>query len=241
MELDKKYGFRSSFNFVPEGGYILPAELREAVKRGGFEVGLHDLRHDGKLYRNRKEFQRNAYRINRYLEEWGACGFRSAFMLHNLDWLHDLEIQYDASTFDTDPFEPQPDGCHTIFPFWVPGTGGGGYVELPYTLPQDFTLFLLLNETKVDRWVQKLDWIAMHGGMALLNVHPDYLRFSGEKRQWRTYPVELYEKFLRYVRERYGESLWNPLPKDLAAFVTRNQARPFEAHASGQKYFRSRN
>jgi hypothetical protein len=24
------------------------------------------------------------------------------------------------STFDTDPFEPQPDGMGTIFPFWVP-------------------------------------------------------------------------------------------------------------------------
>ena len=31
-----------------------------------------------------------------------------------------LNIAYDASTFDTDPFEPQPDGVNTIFPFWVP-------------------------------------------------------------------------------------------------------------------------
>jgi hypothetical protein len=41
-------------------------------------------------------------------------------MLRNLDWLGDLNIQYDGSTFDTDPFEPQPDGAGTIFPFWVP-------------------------------------------------------------------------------------------------------------------------
>ena len=41
-------------------------------------------------------------------------------MLRNLDWLHDLDVQYDASTFDTDPFEPQPDGRHTMFPFRVP-------------------------------------------------------------------------------------------------------------------------
>jgi len=26
---------------------------------------------------------------------------------------------YDSSTFDTDPFEPQPDGRHTMFPFRV--------------------------------------------------------------------------------------------------------------------------
>ena len=40
-------------------------------------------------------------------------------MYHNLDWIHDLDIYYDASTFDTDPFEPQPDGFKTIYPFTV--------------------------------------------------------------------------------------------------------------------------
>ena len=40
-------------------------------------------------------------------------------MLRNLDWLHDLTIAWDSSTFDTDPFEPQADGAGTIFPFWV--------------------------------------------------------------------------------------------------------------------------
>ncbi|MBV8274426.1 MAG: hypothetical protein JO170_04070 [Verrucomicrobia bacterium] len=221
MELDKKLGFRSSFNFVPEGGYGIPRELRETITEAGFEVGVHDLRHDGKLYRSRGEFDQNAIRINRCLHEWGASGFRSGFMLHKLDWLHDLDVGYDASTFDFDPFEPQPDGCGTIFPFWVPKPGGGGYVELPYTLPQDSTLFLLLNETSVDIWVQKLDWIAEHGGMALVNVHPDYLCFSGEKRQRTTYPVELYEQFLEYVHRRYRDSLWNPLPRELATFTRR--------------------
>jgi len=219
MDLDKKWGFHSSFNFVPEAGHVIPRELRETITDAGFEVGVHDLHHDGKLYRSRSVFTRNAVRISRYLKEWDASGFRSGFMLHELDWLHDLEIEYDASTFDTDPFEPQPDGCGTIFPFWVSKPGGGGYVELPYTLPQDFTLFLLLKETSVDIWIQKLDWIASHGGMALVNVHPDYLRFGGEPRQQSTYSAEDYEKFLRYIRRRYGQSLWNPLPRELAAFV----------------------
>ena len=69
-------------------------------------------------FRNLSE---RAIRINHYLREWNAVGFRSAFMLRNLDWLHQLDIEYDLSTFDTDPFEPQPEGRHTIFPFWVPG------------------------------------------------------------------------------------------------------------------------
>ena len=120
MQLDQEFGFRGSFNFVPEGDYRLPSDLREELTQSGFEVGIHDLRHDGRLYQSHREFCQRATRINRYLAEWGAAGFRSAFMLHNLDWLHELEIQYDASTFDTDPFEPQPEGRHTIFPFWVP-------------------------------------------------------------------------------------------------------------------------
>lgn len=40
-------------------------------------------------------------------------------MQHKLSWLHELEVEYAKSTFDTDPFEPQPDAARTIFPFWV--------------------------------------------------------------------------------------------------------------------------
>ena len=114
-----EFGFRSSFNFIPEGDYRVPAALRAWLTDRGFEVGVHDLHHDGKLYSSRDEFRRKAHRINSYLKEWNAVGFRSGFMLHNLNWIRDLDIQYDASTFDTDPFEPQPDGVDTIFPFWV--------------------------------------------------------------------------------------------------------------------------
>ena len=130
MQLDMDLGFRSSFNFVPEGEYQDPRQLREELTQNGFEVGIHDLRHDGRLYQSDKEFRRNAVSINRYVAEWGAVGFRSAFMLHKLDWLHQLNVAYDASTFDTDPFEPQPEGRHTIFPFWVPQPGTNGVPRL---------------------------------------------------------------------------------------------------------------
>ena len=184
-QLEMELGFRSSFNFVPEGNYRVPAELRDELTARGFEIGIHDLRHDGHLFSSYRGFKRRAERINRYAREWGVAGFRSGFMLRNLDWLHDLDVQYDASTFDTDPFEPQPDGRHTIFPFWVPrpndncpiarqstrNCAARGYLELPYTLPQDSTLFLLLSEKTTEIWRRKLDWIAEHGGMALINTH----------------------------------------------------------------------
>src|SRR6266404_5491183 len=80
MQLEMKLGFRSSFNFVPEGEYRVSKELRVQLSAAGFEVGVHDLHHDGKLYGSRKAFARNAERINGYLREWGAVGFRSGFM-----------------------------------------------------------------------------------------------------------------------------------------------------------------
>ena len=73
----------------------MPPQLRDELARGGFEVGVHDLRHDGKLYRSRRMFAQKALRINQHLKDWSATGFRSGFMFHKLDWLHDLNIDYE--------------------------------------------------------------------------------------------------------------------------------------------------
>jgi predicted glycosyltransferase len=225
MEVEKKWGFRSSFNFIPEGDYRVTKDLRDDLAREGFEVGVHDLQHDGKLYRSREGFAARAARINRYLQEWGAAGFRSGFMFHNLDWLHDLDIQYDASTFDTDPFEPQPDGTGTIFPFWHEGAAGRGYVEMPYTLPQDSTLYLLMGERTPAIWQQKADWVAEKGGMVLLNLHPDYVAFPGEAPNFRTFPVSIYEQFLKHICEKHGPSAWHCLPREVSLFVRHSSER----------------
>lgn len=220
-ELEMELGFRSSFNFVPEGKYKVPSALRRWLIDHGFEVGVHDLRHDGRLYSSRKTFRRKAHRINNYLKEWNALGFRSGFMLRNLDWIQDLNICYDASTFDTDPFEPQPSGVGTIFPFYVKGTNGReGYVELPYTLPQDSTLFFLLKNRNAQRiWQDKLDWIAECGGMALVIVHPDYLAFEGKPDAFPSYPAAHYVEFLTWLKEKYAGEYWDAQPAQIAKFI----------------------
>ena len=236
-ELDASMGFRSSFNLIPEGSYAVPPELRQWLGERGFEVGVHDLNHDGRLYDSHRTFSRKAVRINGYLRDWGASGFRSAFMLRRLEWIHELDIAYDSSTFDTDPFEPQPNGAGTIFPYWIAANAGApaetGYVEIPYTLPQDSTLFLLLRETTPDIWLKKLDWIALRGGMALVNVHPDYVRFPGEPEGPRTFPVAHYIALLKRVRDGHAGDYWNPLPATLALETAR--ARPSHAIAPRKK------
>jgi hypothetical protein len=217
-DLELKLGFHSSFNFVPEGAYETPSSLRLFLSEHGFEIGVHDLHHDGTLYRSEAEFNFGAERINQHLEHWQAVGFRSAFMFHNLDWLKKLNVLYDASTFDTDPFEPQPDGCNTIFPFWVERSDGSGYIELPYTLPQDSTLFLILREKTNEIWKRKLDWIAEHGGLALVNVHPDYMAFVDRPSRIE-FSAGLYEEFLSHVSAQFGGDAWFALPRDVAQFV----------------------
>ncbi|MDP3068879.1 MAG: glycosyltransferase [Opitutaceae bacterium] len=234
-DLEESLGFRSSFNFIPEGEYRVTPKLREELSARGFEVGVHDLRHDGKLFHSRDHFRANAPGINRYVREWGAVGYRSGFMMRNLDWLHQLDVLYDSSTFDTDPFEPQPDGAGTIFPFWIGQEDGegensrsprGGYVELPYTLPQDSTLFLVLRESSPEVWIRKLDWVAAQGGMVLMNVHPDYIRFDGDPASSRTYPVGFYVQVLEHLRRNYAGQYWHALPREVAAFTAGLPRRP---------------
>jgi len=165
VDLEEKLGFRSSFNFVAED-YVIPPDLLRNLRSRGCEIGLHGLSHGGNLFRSKKFFNKKVGRINHYLKEWGASGFRSPSMYRNLELIGDLNVEYDSSAFDTDPFEPQPDGAGTIFPFWVSSTRNVqsrnpnspiGYVELPYTLPQDFTLFVLMKEKNVGIWKSKLD------------------------------------------------------------------------------------
>jgi glycosyltransferase involved in cell wall biosynthesis/peptidoglycan/xylan/chitin deacetylase (PgdA/CDA1 family) len=217
MEVESRLGFRSSFNFVPEREYRLPEALRRKLERAGFETGVHGLKHDGKLYKSEEEFAARAVRIRQYMKQWNACGFRSPLMQHRLDWLHLLGVDYDASTFDTDPFEREPDGAGTIFPFWVAGPDGSGYVELPYTIPQDFTLFTILREPNIDIWKKKLDWVAERGGMALINTHPDYMCFSGKPAR-DEFPVAFYEDFLKYAREKYAGAYWHALPREVSSY-----------------------
>ncbi len=218
IKLEEELGFRSSINFVPER-YNVSQDLRRDLTANGFEVGVHGLLHDGKLFLSRKTFKKRAVQINRYLEDWNAVGFRSPTMRPNLTWIHDLNLEYDASTFDTDPFDFQPEGVATIFPFWRSGSSNqSGYIELPTTLPQDFYLFVLMKEKNIDIWRRKLDWIAAKGGMALINTHPDYMNFGAKKSSFDEYPVEYYVEFLNYIQSHYDNRYWHVLPNQIAKF-----------------------
>jgi hypothetical protein len=201
-ELDATYGFRSSFNFVPEE-YRLDDGLLAELRLRGFEVGVHGLQHDWKLFSSHSEFLRRARRINRYVKAMQATGFRAPLTHRNPEWMQALDIEYDLSFFDTDPHEPTPGGTMSIWPFMI-----GRFVELPYTLVQDYTLTAVLRETTPHLWLQKVDFIRDHCGMALLNAHPDYMNSPITRR--------VYEDFLRSMRAR--ADYWHALPGEVAGW-----------------------
>lgn len=219
MDVEERLGVCSCYNIVPER-YTVSDELLKEIKKRGFGLGVHGLRHDGKLFLSYDGFRKRAAKINNYLHKWNVRGYSSPSMLSKLEWMHHLDIDYSTSTFDTDPFEPQQSPVNTIFPFIVNNTSGKkGFVELPYTLVQDFTLFVILQEKTLKYWETKLDWIATHGGMALFNTHPDYMNFGNDSRyKMEEYPVRFYTDFLRGIQETYKGRYWNARPEEVAAF-----------------------
>jgi hypothetical protein len=220
-DLEESLGFRSQFNFVPERYGKVEIGLLDELKRRGFGIGVHGLHHDGKLFSSREIFDQRAPRINAYLEQWGTRAFTTPSMIREHDWMHALNMDFCVSTFDTDPFEPQSEGAGTIFPYWVQDPRSSRrFLELPYTLVQDFTLFVLLGEKSIDIWKRKLDWVASQGGMALLNTHPDYMNFSGGDCTVEEYPVRFYREFLEYVRPHCSKSCWPTLHQQVWAYCT---------------------
>lgn len=223
MDLEEKLGVRSTFFVVPER-YRVSMDLLQEIKQRGFGLGVHGLKHDGKLFISYKTFTEQAEKINGYLSSWDATGFSSPSMIRRNEWMHHLDIEYSTSTFDVDPFEPQPEPANTIFPFFICNDPNKKcFIEMPYTLPQDFTLFVLMREKTIDIWKNKLDWIAKKGGMALVNSHPDYMNFKTVKpKPHENYPVEFYRDFILYVKDNYKNMFWNPVSKQVALFI--NQA-----------------
>lgn len=201
-DLEESMGFRSSFNFVPER-YQLDLGLMADLRQRGFEIGVHGLKHDSKLFGSYLGFKRQAVEINHYVREFQAEGFRAPYTHRNPDWMQLLEVQYDLSFFDTDPFEPMPGGVMSMWPFTI-----GRFLELPYTLPQDSTLFNVLGETSPRIWMDKLSFIIKFHGMALMLVHPDYSSKGIAK--------QCYRAVLEEVKAR-GD-YWHALPLQVASW-----------------------
>lgn len=170
MDIDDSYGIKSSFQLIPEGRYDPAEDIRRAIRDRGFELNLHDLSHDGHLFRDRGEFLDRAARINAYAVHFGARGFRSGSMYRNLDWYESFRFSYDMSVPNVAHLDPQRGGCCTVMPYFI-----GQLVELPLTTTQDYALFHFLRDYSLDLWKRQMDLILTKNGLASFIIHPDYI------------------------------------------------------------------
>ncbi|MCX6165433.1 MAG: hypothetical protein NTU73_11355 [Ignavibacteriae bacterium] len=198
----EKYNFKSSWNIVPSK-YKIDEGIVNNIREAGCEIGIHGYNHDGKLYLSEKIFKKRAVLINEAIKKYNAVGFRSPMVHRNLRWLQMLDIKYDSSCFDYDPYQPFPGGTGSIWPFIA-----GKFVELPYTLPQDHTMFYVLKQNDITIWKNKVEWIIKNNGMILLITHPDYLK---EKEHFK-----IYEDLLIYLSSL--NNYWHCLPKEMSEY-----------------------
>jgi len=212
MDIDDTFGIKSSFQLVPEERYKVETEYLDSLRRRGFEVNVQDLNHDGLLYHSKKGFLRRAKKINRYVKEFGAQGFRAAILYRNLDWFDALDVSYDMSVPNVAHLDPQRGGCCTVFPYFI-----GKILELPVTLTQDYTLFHVLGDYSTALWKKQIALILEKNGLINVVVHPDYTIPANAKRT--------YCDLLKHLAQlRQEQHVWVCLPRDVNAWwrVRRN-------------------
>ena len=203
LDIDDSFGIKASYQIVPEGRYPVTQEFLTQLRHRGNEVCLQDLNHDGRLFDERKEFQRRVALINRYGREHGAKGFRSAVLYRNPEWYEDLDFSFDMSMPNVASLDPQRGGCCTVMPYFI-----GDILELPLTTIQDYSLFHVLNEHSIELWRIQLEMILARNGMASFIVHPDYILESDTQAVYKDLLAMLVEMGKR-------EALWFALPSEI--------------------------
>jgi hypothetical protein len=199
---ERERGYRSSWNFVAER-YDVTDETVARVTADGCEVGVHGLRHDGRDVASRRLLDQRLPAMREHADRWGAVGFRSPATQRDWQLMPTMGFDYDSSYTDSDPYEPQPGGCCTYLPFF-----NEAMVELPITLPQDHTLFEILQHDNGELWVGKARGIRDRQGMVLVLAHPDYAHDDRLLRAWR----QLLDEFAD------DDTVWQALPREVAVW-----------------------
>ncbi len=203
MDVDDSYGIKAAFQLIPEGAYNSFGALVSRIRARGFEVNIHDLDHDGRLYEQKDLFKERATRINEYGRKYGTQGFRSGSMHRNQEWFDMLRFEYDMSVPTVSHLEPQKGGCCTVTPYFV-----GNVLELPLTTIQDHGLFHILSARSIDLWKQQIEMILAHHGLISFIVHPDYITRPTE--------CEQYRELLKHILSlRETRSIWFALPGEI--------------------------
>lgn len=203
MDINDRFNIKSSFQIIPAARYTASCEALWAIKERGFEVNVHDLKHDGHLFDSHEQFQHDAAQINDYAIRFGSKGFRAGVLYRNQAWFNAFRFSYDMSVPNVGHLDPQPGGCCTVMPYFV-----GDILELPVTTTQDYTLFHVLETYTQDLWLDQIGRIMRQHGLVSFIVHPDYLDTPAAR--------DAYTTLLAHLDKLRAESgLWIALPGEV--------------------------
>lgn len=208
-EWEERHGLRSSFNIVSDW-YPIDMDRVHQLQSRGHEIGSHAIHHDRSLFSSRDEFERQLPLLGEAAKRFDAVGFRSPATHRVVDWLGELPFSYDCTMPHSDPYEPIPGGTATTWPFFH-----GEVVELPYTAPQDHTLFNLLGHRDGTLWHEQLDRIVGCNGLFQLLTHPD-AGYLG-----RDVIGHAYREVIETVAGR--DDLWVALPREVSDWWRRRE------------------
>jgi hypothetical protein len=203
MDINDSFDIKSSFQVIPDARYVASHEALSALKERGFEVNVHDLKHDGHLFDNHDQFLQSALRINEFAHRFDSKGFRAGVLYRNQEWFDAFQFSYDMSVPNVAHLDPQPGGCCTVMPYFV-----GNILEIPVTTTQDYSLFHVLDTYSQDLWLEQIAQIMQQHGLVSFIVHPDYLDTPEARNAYITLLGKLSE-----LRAEAG--LWIALPGDV--------------------------
>lgn len=204
MDVDDEFGIKASFQIIPEERYEVSPEMLAEIRRRGFEICVHDLNHDGHLYKDHEQFLLRAAKIDAYRKEFGAEGFRAAVLYRKQLWYDALKFSFDMSVPNVAHLDPQRGGCCTVKPFFFQN----GILEIPVTMVQDYTLYNILRDYSISLWKQQARIVMKNHGCMSFIVHPDYVLGSRER--------GIYKELLAYLDSLRSESgVWITTPGEL--------------------------
>jgi hypothetical protein len=221
MNINDRHGIKSSFQLIPAARYVVTEATVEKIRNRGFDVNVHDLKHDGHLFDDADEFGRDAEQINAHGLRFGSKGFRSGALYRNQEWLGALRFRYDMSVPNCAHLDPQRGGCCTVMPYFV-----GDILEIPVTATQDYTLFHVLKTYDQNLWREQIARIAAVHGLISFIVHPDYLD--------QPKAVQAYESLLGHLTDlRANSGLWIARPNEVDDWWRARHAMRLEKTAEG--------
>lgn len=185
IEIEKKHKVKSCINILANKYDVSKFEKFE---KQGFEIGCHGWNHDGKLLQRLDRIRK----AKKKLKQFKIKGFRSPFLDRNDKMFEEVSkyFKYDSSVPNS--HYPVRGGCCSVLPFKK-----GKLLEMPITVPQDYTLFnvLKLSEEEAFKiWKYCFDEIIKRKGVICLVAHPESFNLGGH--------LELYDKMLIYLKSK---------------------------------------